>query len=202
MARNYNKPRLVSVQIEGFGSLKYGFPTRVKDATSTDLGHTKIDGTGVQNLVIGANNPKPPRASKRTEQGIESSFIDKGKIKEAKGNGYRISRGRFRPARNTKFTEVKYVLINKVKYAWNAPKTDNEPSELTSTGVEEPGENDTDLVFGAQFPKPPRGSIEVTDGRYSTFINPDKLDDAVGAGWVPTSNGDYKVAQLKQRLLN
>lgn len=199
MARNYNDSVLVSVEIQGF-DFKYGFLTRTKESTRTDLGHTRVNGTSVNKLAIGVNTPKPPRASKRTETGIESSFIDKSKIQEAKGKGYQVGKGRFRPARDTKFTVVRYITINGVKYAWNSPRTDREPAELGTTGVRL-GEGESGLVFGADFPKPPRGSIEIEGGsRYSTFIDPDELQRAIDAGWFPSDQGDYTLDQLKARL--
>lgn len=206
MARNYNNGRLVTVTIAGFPNLQYGFKTRAKTTTSTELGHTAIDPVGIASItgiVLGANAPKPPRASKRTETGIESSFVDKGKIAEARNNGYQVARGRVRRGGKTKFAQVKYVTINGINYAWAQPNIATPPPGLDQADLKDPDEN-TKLVFGAKFPKPPRMKIEIAGGEgesggvFSTFVDPTKVDNLVKAGWSPADDGAYKTEDFKQ----
>lgn len=200
MPRNYEDSRLVYVTIAEFTNLKYTFKTRVKTTTSTDLGHTTVGVAQIstaQGYVIGANSPKPPRASKSTETGIEGSFVDKDKIASAKAAGYSIQRGKRRTPRKTKFTVVKYVDINGIKYAWNSPTAQGAPS-LDALGATDATDNDQ-VVFGADFPKPPRVKIGIGDNNsYSSFVDPNKFDDAIAAGWAPAGNGRYKAADLKE----
>lgn len=201
MPRNYDESRLVYVTIDGFSGLNYTFKTRVKSSTSTDLGHTELD-TGslssAQGYVIGAQSPKPPRASKRTQNGIEGSFVDKAKLGAAKAAGYQISKGKVRRGADTEFTRVKYVLINGIKYAWNSPTSAQEPGDVASTGVKDATSSD-DLVFGADFPKPPRVKKELAAGSfYSTFADPNDLDTALESGWIPSGEGLYTAKQLIQ----
>lgn len=199
MARNYNNGRLVTVKLGGFPELRYGFKTRVKETTSTDLGHVKITPSGItdiKGIVIGANSPKPPRASLRTEEGVESSYIDVKSIEEAKKKGYKISRGKIRRGNTTKFAKTKYIEMNGIKYAWSAPNAKQEPSSLSKAGLKDAKQDDL-LVFGASFPKPPRMKIELEVGSYSTFVDPQKVNDLADAGWVRAGDGFFAVADFK-----
>lgn len=203
MPRNYEESRLVYVTIEGYPTLLYTFKTRVRSATSTDLGHTGVqigNISSAQGYVVGAQSPKPPRASRRTETGIEGSFVDKDSVTTAKQNGYQLSKGRVRRGANTAFTRVKYININGIKYAWNSPTSSQEPGDVASAGVRDATPDDV-LVFGADFPKPPRLKKEVANGSYySTFADPNDLDTAIENGWIPANEGLYTTPQLKQFL--
>jgi hypothetical protein len=205
MPRNYDDGRLVSVKILGFSNLEYVFRTRVKQGTSTDLGHKNINiqqRSSANGVVVGAQSPKPPRATKRTETGIESSFVDSGSISSARNKGYTIRKGKIRTPRNTQFTKIRYVNINGISYAWNAPTGGN---VSLPAGVTE-GIPTGNVVFGADFPKPPKVQKPFGDeesdsaGTFSTFIDPDQIDSAIQNGWIPSEDGVYTIEDLKQFL--
>jgi len=150
--------------------------------------------------VIGANAPKPPRASKRTASGYEGSFCDKDKVTQLRADGYRITRGKSRTPRSTNLSTAYYILINGIKYAWNSPNAASTPSSLSTANVK-PATASDKCVFGASFPKPPRMAIETGEGdaggKYSTFVDPDKVDDLAQAGWIPVENGTYSITDFK-----
>ena len=200
MPRNYNNGRLVVVTIAGFPNLRYGFNTRVRESTSTTLGHVSITPGGladVNGIVLGANSPKPPRASKRLANGYEGSFADKSKIAELKGDGWRITRGKTRKGSSSARSKTVYITINGINYAWNRPEAATMP-DLSQTGHEEPDSN-TPLVFGARFPKPPRMKLERDDGDFATFIkaNQATVDALKEAGWTNAGNGTYTLKDFK-----
>ena len=200
MARNTNDTRLVEVKIAGFPNLRYVFRTRIKEANSTTLGHVDINAQGVNDvkgIVIGANSPKPPRASKRFDKGYEGSYVDKDKIEDVRKDGWRIKRGKNQRGGKSQFAQLKYITINGIKYAWYSPNSDDAP-DLSQTGINDATPKDSDLVFGAEFPKPPRLKKELADGStYSTFIDPKKYEDLLDqADWSRSGDGNYTAKDL------
>lgn len=192
MPRNYNSSTSAYVTLEVDGQpYKYGFKCRAQAAaTYTDLGITKvlptdINPTLLQGMILGANSPKPPRASKLSDNvahGYESSFVSTAKVAEARGKGWKItpgkaSRGAFATARS----QTAYVTINGVKYAWQMPKLPSASEgqvNLADIGVAIATNATDGLVFGASFPKPPRAGKFINDAedaapdRFTTFYDP------------------------------
>jgi hypothetical protein len=177
MARNLNNGTLVYVPIAFITGLKYAFRSRVADARRDDLGQVVIPATltDVTGYVLGANSPKPPRATKLFATGSESSFCDAAKITALKAAGWSIqaakaSRKGVATARSTPF----YVTINGIKYAWQSANSAQTPANLlTVSGIKAVAANDNDLVWGAQFPKPSKIKIALADGsKYGTFCDP------------------------------
>ncbi|NJO51976.1 MAG: hypothetical protein HC840_24065 [Leptolyngbyaceae cyanobacterium RM2_2_4] len=76
MAR-YDDTVLVFVTPISGTQVKYGFRTTLEANYRTQLSHTLVDlGTTFPvGLVIGANAPKPPKASKLVATGTKSSFV-------------------------------------------------------------------------------------------------------------------------------
>lgn len=201
MPRNFNNGRLVTVTIGGFPGLRYGFYTRVRNATSTALGHVTVNPVGIADvtgIVIGANSPKPPRASKKQAVGFEGSFADSAKIPELKADGWRITRGKRRRGSSSPRSQTVYIPINGVNYAWNRAESAEVPEGLDQAGHEIPG-NNTPLVFGARFPKPSRMKADVASGEYSTFIAPGNTvaDNLKAVGWSPAGDGVYTTQDFK-----
>lgn len=191
MPRNYNDAALVFVPM---GTLKYVFRSRLKDTLRNNLGQVLIEAalTDITGVIVGANAPKPPKATKKIpEFGTVSSFCDGTKGAELKRDGWKV-RGSKYPQYSINLLEqakdsVTYVLtLNGVKYAFNStpisesvifPGLGGILSEATAAN-----ENDQ-LVWGAEFPKPPKMKLTNSAGKsFSTFIDPSKVDDAKTLG--------------------
>jgi hypothetical protein len=171
----------------------------LETSKGTVLGHTVVAANPqVTGLVIGANSPKPARASKRfAADGLVSSFISADKITSAKAAGWKV-----RPSRNTRgksvsnFSSTRYILINGVKYAWQPRKETltKIAAQEAALGIKTPTANDIDLVFGASFPKPPKAALVTITGdevtTSSSFIDTSALDNLPN-GYQKTSNGNY-----------
>lgn len=177
MPRNTGSRTLRYVTIAGWEGLKYGFQSGLKDTLRDNFGQTDITAaTLVAGLVIGANSPKPARASKKLDatQGYESSFCSSDKIATLKADGYRISRPR--PARqggSRSLGKIVYVNVNSIKYGWFLPAVPAGFQNLSLFGHKDADANDK-VVFGATFPKPARYKLVSADGTSSltSFVEP------------------------------
>lgn len=198
MAR-YDNRILVHVKPIATGTIRYGFQTSIEDRYRTELGHVLIrEGDAYpQGLVIGANAPKPPRASKKVASGTKSSYCSFDRIRAARAAGWQIGRTRSRTARRTARSAVYYLTVRGVKYAWNLPTSTatRMSNALSQLGIRQATANDVDLVYGSSFPKPPRVSVEVGSGDsiniYSTFCDPSRLD-SLPSGYTVISDGYYR----------
>lgn len=210
MARNTLSGTYVTVGIAGT-PLKYGFNSRLRDALRNDFGQVEITGTtSIQNLIIGANIPKPSRASKRFVTGYDSSYCDPSKIKSLRDDRYRITPGRGLGAGSagTGLSKTFYVTINGIKYAWNSAVPSADQTGVNSSQVSANlASGDTDLVFGANFPKPPRLQIAVGESKdhvFSSFADPSAVDNALNAGWTRSGgrkgDGSYTEAHFSARF--
>ncbi|MBD2095128.1 hypothetical protein H6F90_08165 [Trichocoleus sp. FACHB-591] len=192
----YAKRDLMTVRpIRGNTILKYGFRTNVKDTIRTELGQVKFDGNNSANytgLVIGANAPKPPVATKTEVAGsavnVYSSYCDISKVGRLP-SGWSVGRGKIRRRAKGPKSVCVYVTVNGIKYAWMQPLDthNNVKAQLGALGIKLGSLNDKDLVFGAEFPKPPRVGKILSGGRggidsISTYCDPSKTD-SLPAGW-------------------
>jgi hypothetical protein len=185
MARNYDNGTLVYVTLSNFGGLRYGFKSRIRSASREDLGQTVIDASiaDITGLAVGVNSPKPARAKKIFASGSEGSFCSTDKIPTLKANGWQITRGRARSLTRSSFGKVVYVTINGLKYAWFLTQgVGYSAANLAAAGIKDAEPEDL-LVYGASFPKPPRVKLKHTQGDFSTFADPEKLDAAFKDGW-------------------
>lgn len=177
--------RLVYVPLATpYADHKYGFRTTLEASKGTVLGHQVLDAaTPVTGLLFKANHPKPKRASKTFATGTSSSFIDPAAVTAAIAAGWDITKAKSNGRKNnSRFQIAVYVTINGVKYAWAMRKTQKAKlgTNFAALGIREVTGTETDLVFGASFPKPPRvRSISVqgkgasaTDVSSSTFYDP------------------------------
>lgn len=192
----YAKRDLMTVRpIRGNRILKYGFRTNVKDSIRTELGQVKFDGNVSANftgLVIGANAPKPPVATKTEVAGnavnTYSSYCDISKVGKLP-SGWSVGRAKIRRRAKGPKSVCVYVTINGIKYAWMQPADTHKnvlPS-LAALGIKTAALTDNDLVFGAEFPKPPRVGRIISGGRggidsISTYCDPSKTD-SLPSGW-------------------
>jgi hypothetical protein len=74
-----------------------------------------------------------------------------------------------------------------VKYAWNMPKdTAQKIGSIQALGIRLATGQDNDLVFGAEYPKPPRATRLIGEDQISTFYDP---STTLPAGWSAVSQG-------------
>lgn len=189
MPRNYRKRDLVYVTIKvGVTTINYGFLTGLVSANRASFGQTAITANLPTAFCFGANAPKPSRASKRETTGYISSYCADDKINALKAAGYRTTAKKVRAPQLGGLAPTVFITIDGIKYAWNSPKAAAQPTSYNSTGIQAATANDTDLVYGAEFPKPPRYAIEITgsdnqSGTFSTFVDPSNEDALATAGW-------------------
>lgn len=192
------KNRLVSVDFSSaspYAGLHYAFKTSIKESESTALGHTALTANSpLAGVIYRANAPKPPKATKRLADGSTStSFIDDGAYISAAAAGWQLipskrSGGR---RRKTRRTTVVYVTVNGVKYAWNIRDTllAKAQSSLSALGVKV-ATKDTDCVFGAAFPQPPKVKIFTTQGAeeitFQTYFDPSN-EESLSVNYETTS---------------
>lgn len=173
----YDEKRKVYVTPYQGSNLNYGFATNIDAAQSSQLGHTDLTGANPAGYIFGANSPKPARASRRFASGVVSSFIDVGSIVAARAAGWSVGKGKRRGASSTAKTKTVFVTILGFKYAWQLPaETEASIGGLAALGIQVATNADTDLVFGANSPKPDRAQKTVVNGSdvnvISTFFDP------------------------------
>ncbi len=179
MARRRGEQVEVYVTI---GSLKYGFKTTksVHNSYKSELGQTTYAGSA--GVFFGANSPKPPRATKEFASGTIGSYCSTDKISSLKSNGWTVSRkARIRGVKTAGKTRTVYVdMPGGWKYAWNI--TASEADLASELGfVLATGADATDLIWGVNYPKPPRASKTDENGTTSTFMKPQNSAIGVGA---------------------
>lgn len=195
-ANSYNNRRLVYVTPFTGATVKYGFLTNTPAAVSTACGHTEVTDAYPTGLVIGANAPKPGRASKRTATGTNGSFYDIGNRAALRTAGYSLTNPKIRRGSVGANSRAVYVLNGGIKYAWRMPQTTYTKigGDLAALGLVDATSNDVDLVWGASYPKPPKASrADVgADGTdiISTFVDPDAVD-SLPDGWSTSSGEEY-----------
>ncbi len=186
----YDSRTLVSVQPFQNSGLEYGFKTNVNQAVRNDLGHTPVDLTNAPaGLVVGANAPKPGRASQRTAAEYNSSFYDYRQYGALRGAGWSTTLPSRKRGRSGSNSRAVYVIIQGIKYTWNMPLSlyNSIGAERAQLGITDATQNDLDLVWGASFPQPPRVSSTVAGSGgtnvLNTFCDPTRLDN-LPAGWA------------------
>ena len=209
MAREYGSGtwRWVSLVI-GSTTLKYVFDSKLKDSLKSEFGQTDVTAQfNVTNAVLSPNKPKPARASKRLVDGYEGSFCSSDKVKALKADGFTITRAKLATFNQTNLSRVLYVTLNGVKYAWRRPRNTGGQVDLNAIGAED-ATDQTDLVFGADFPKPAQAVLEIPgQGTYRSFVDNTKVDGgtldaaASSAGWALISPQEINVASLLNRTI-
>lgn len=186
------------VYVEPFpGVIKYGFLTNVAAAVGTSCGHTDVPADPPAGLCFGANAPKPGRATKRRVNGTDGTFYDHSRYAALRADGWSLTLPRRRRGSASANSRAVYVTQGGVKYAWRMPIHTYQKvgADRAALGIEDAGDNDTDLVFGASFPKPSKVSkVEVGADAVdviSTFVDPARLNN-LPEGW--SSGGTEEVA--------
>lgn len=176
-----------------FGNLKYGFKT-TKDIHETykgELGQTTY--AGAAGVVFGANSPKPPRATKEFAAGNISSFCSSDKIPALKKSNWTVTRkGSIRGVKTAGKTRTVYhEMPGGWKYAWSLTAAEVDLAGTLGFTVAT-GADATDLVWGVNYPKPPRATKRENGSSVSTFIAPKQsvIGKAIEAGFS-VSGVDY-----------
>lgn len=187
----------------------YGFRTSLSAAKATELGQkdgATATGALLPNIILGANSPKPPRASKQRLTGeTDSSFIDYATIAAARGKGWTVKPGKITIPRTTKVSFPVYVTIDtgtvdpaaptgtpapNYKYGWRMQKAQHDllADDFAALGITPVGLDNFDGVwFGVNNPKPFRVAQSLGVGStISTFISTSKIDSIVGTAESPT----------------
>lgn len=197
-------------------NLKYVFNSKLRSTLYDNFGQLPVDADfSVAGAILGANSPQPSRASKRNAPpiGYEGSFCAEANIVALRRQGYRISRGKTRVPTLSALSNSVYVTINGVKYAWQMSLPSAEQGSVgeivqqLGISVADPDADASDLVWGADFPKPARANIQRVDGNgnitasFSTFCDDAKVGDEalVTAGWSFDS-GIYAQAAFSNLL--
>lgn len=197
MPRNFGERTLVTVAISNGGiNINYGFLSGLKDSLRNDFGQVATKGTLPTNFCFGANSPKPGRASKKISTGNVSSYYADAKRSGLKKAGYNVTRKKIRAVQTGGLAPVYYVTIAGIKYAWNMTYMTAGvlPSDLvTAAGVKKAKADEKGLVFGAEFPKPPRYSRDVTINgdieSFTTFVDPEQIKSSTD--WIPTQPAKF-----------
>ena len=185
----YDDKRPVTVVPFNGSSIRYGFLTNIDSGDSQILGHQDAAAAGQGGIVYGANSPKPARASRKRATGTTSSFIDWNSIAAARTQGWSIGKASIRRGGTTAKSRVVYVTFQGISYAWSMPNdtyANIGSGDLQTLGVRDSDTNDTDLVFGADSPKPPRAMFDAGENTYSTFYDP--TNGTLPEGWSGVSN--------------
>jgi hypothetical protein len=172
MPRNYSARELVYVKPSAaFSNLAYGFNTGLADGKRADFGQVAVNLAALPAVfVVGANSPKPARVTVDAPMGTYTSFADYTKIATLKADGGRVKRGKSRAGSASASSKVVYVTIRGVKYAWNFVAASG--VDTAELGLIDADASNTDLVFGASFPKPARYKKKVAQGYFSSFVDP------------------------------
>jgi hypothetical protein len=190
MGSPYGTRTLVHVVPYTSSTIKYGFFTNADGSTQTALGHTAITGAYPTGLVLGANAPKPGRATRFRATGVESSFVSATARTTAVAAGWKVSPGRVRNGASSTKSKTVYVTVESNKIAWKMPQFlyAKISTDMAALGILDATSADLDLVFGARYPRLPRvGKIEVPQSgapsKLTTFCDPDALD-TLPEGWT------------------
>lgn len=187
MADVYGTRALVWVVPFTGSDCKYGFRTNNTEAV---LGHTAVTGAYPTGLVIGANAPRPPRATRQRATGTDSSFCSAAAVVAARAAGWKVSPGRIRAGGSSSRSKTVYVTYQGNKLAWKMPNylySKMSAADRTGLGILDATSADKDLIFGVSYPKLPRVKTEIfnADGSStsrSTFCDPAALD-SLPTGW-------------------
>lgn len=191
MARNRETATLVFVTMPlGGGQLRYGFRSRLRDSLRDNFGQTVIaNNVSIQGLVIGANSPKPARASKRLETGYEGSYCSTDRIAALRADRYTITRAKPSKIQGGSHSDTYFCTVNGVKIAFlsNALDTGGRGAAAgfpAQYGVRPATSADAgELVYGAEFPRLPSYAFNLEDGSvFSSKTDPSQVNELLNSG--------------------
>lgn len=213
-ATPFDNREIVACNVIPGSQLKFGFrsPNGVTEAVRTMLGHVpavNADGSYISGFILGANFPQPPRMSKRN---VGNYYCGIDRINEARADGWKQTK----PAKylrggsrnKTVLVTIDLRLNNEAgepigpamriaRYLRNTTRTRITDAVLTQLGVDITTQADSDLVYGAEYPKPPEARYTAVPAAepnnidtYGSMIDPKKID-TLPSGWVLTDSGKY-----------
>ncbi|NES18339.1 MAG: hypothetical protein F6K41_05265 [Symploca sp. SIO3E6] len=214
--KRYGKTDLVAAQaIVGDGTtVLFGFRNKLESTLRTDFGQVEAapNGVYIPGLILGANCPKPPRAKKLVDGRWRTSYVSFEKLDTfLKSGGFKTKkevtsrgRGNLKPRSRVVYVDLQTMDADgnaagpTLKYAWVMPLdlyNNIIGSDKTKIGLQTANGDDTDLVFGTYYPKPPHITYiakPVNDyaSTRGTFVDPKKLD-SLPTGWFIDDFGDY-----------
>lgn len=187
------KLELKMVPLKGF-TATYAFRTSIDGASATALGHVAgVDAQGkiVAGAVVGANSPKPPRASKKTAgKGSESSFFNFNNLAALRSDGWTITTGSIAVPSVTElaipvFVELVFGSVT-IRYGWLMSKAQLNVlgSDAANLGIETvTDDNFNTVLFGVNSPKPKRAQKTLANGGKVTSYVSTAAEDSLPAGW-------------------
>ena len=193
MARRRGKT--VRVYVNTVNNLKYGFRTNedIHNSYKSELG--QVTYAGAAGVVFGANSPKPAKASKEFESGTIGSYCSNNKIDSLKkANWIVTTKGSIRGVKTNGKTQTVYIeMPGGWNYAWNITKTEAALAATLGFTVAN-GADASSLVWGVNYPKPPRATKRTNGSSTSTFMKPQAsaIDKAIEAGFS-VSGVDYEL---------
>jgi hypothetical protein len=148
---------------------------------------------GAAGVFFGANSPKPAKASKEIAGGTVGSYCSTDKIASLRDDEWTVTRkNSIRGVKTAGKTRTVYVdMPGGYKYAWNI--TSAEASLGTVLGfTAATGADASSLIWGINYPKPPRATKKENGSSTSTFVKPQPsvIDAAITAGYS-ISGVDY-----------
>ncbi|MCT7971082.1 hypothetical protein [Laspinema olomoucense] len=206
----YKQKQLMAVRLGvpsgSTGTIKpigsYGFMTNLDAAESSQLGHyaartSGSSGNYIPSLIIGGDAPRPAKLRKKTLEYTVTSYVGYDKVNQALAQGWKKAGNiEYRAPRQTKNSKLVFISIRGIKYAWRMRTEQYAKLQAfaSNIGFKDASANDTDLVYGPSFPKPPTIGIVIsgeggTDS-LSTFCDPTKVD-SLREGWFLKDPGNY-----------
>lgn len=213
-ATPFDNKEIVACNVIPNSQLKFGFrsPNGVTEAVRTMLGHVpgvNADGSYIAGFILGANFPQPPRMSKR---GVGSYYCGIDRVNEARADGWKQTK----PAKylrggsrnKTVLVSIDLRLNNEAgepigpeikisRYLRTTTRTRITDAVLTQLGVNITTQTNSDLIYGAEYPKPPEArytAVPIDNAAnidtYGTMVDPKKID-TLPSGWVLTNSGKY-----------
>lgn len=186
-------------------NLFYGWNTKdfasqpgVSSADLTALGHfnaAAIQSNTTAICILGANRPKPPRATKllnanpdAATQGRVSTFYGVGYEGTALAAGWKLSSSlevvNIKNSSRSQTVAVKLTNGGHYAFPMNAADVGTYGGELGLILPTQITSNERASLFsGASRPRPPRVQKVVGTSKFSSYCDPAKLDDLIDAGW-------------------
>ncbi|NJN74221.1 MAG: hypothetical protein HC799_16175 [Limnothrix sp. RL_2_0] len=209
--RGRTRDKLTFVRVKEGGLLFYGWNApdltalpQVAEGDLIALGHTtstNIASIGGAVAIIGANSPKPARATKvlnknptSQQQGNASTFCGGGSYATATAAGWNISsRPRSVKFSNNPRTTTLAASVQGGGYYCFPVNTDEVTTFTTDLGLLPPTLMSTAeraLSFtGTSKPRPPKVQRDTELGTQSTFCSHDAISNAITAGWELVDEG-------------
>lgn len=205
--QNQTRGLLRFVKVRKNRLLYYGWKTKdlaastvLTEADVTALGHkTAIAVEGIAGAIgiLGANRPKPARATKKAEnyswneQGSASSFVDADSYAAALSAGWNIGKAKGVSITSNSRTVTMGAQVEGNGFYLFPVNAGDAPAYAAELGLFLPAqltESDRAVAFtGTSKPRPPRVKKGSTGA--STFCSYDAIDSATSNGWTVLDEG-------------